>query len=93
MALTALESGGSGHATGSLHYSGDAVDIGSLDGVVVTGRNAPSITIIRELEGLLPPGSAFGQSECGATPPLPTGVSTFQDTCTHLHIQVLRGTP
>ena len=93
VALTALESNGTGHAAGSYHYSGDAVDIGSLDGVTVTGRNAPSITIIKELEGLLPPGSAFGQSECGSTPPLPTGVSTFQDTCNHLHIQVPRGTP
>ena len=91
--LTALESGGTGHTAGSLHYSGDAVDIGALDGATVTGRNAPSITIIVQLERLLPPGSAFGQSECGATPPLPEGISTFQDTCNHLHIQVPRGTP
>ena len=91
--LTALESGGTGHTTNSLHYSGDAVDIGALDGSTVTGRNTPSLTIIRELDGLLPPGSAFGQSECGATPPLPAGISTFQDTCNHLHIQVPRNTP
>ena len=91
--LTALESGGTGHTAGSLHYSGDAVDIGALDGVTVTGRNGPSITIIKELDALLPPGSAFGQSECGTTPPLPEGVSTFQDTCNHLHIQVPRNTP
>ena len=90
--LTALESGGTGHTAGSFHYSGDAVDFGTLDGVTITGRNAPAITIIKELAGMLPSGSAFGQSECGKTPPLPLGVSTFADTCNHLHMQVPRGT-
>jgi hypothetical protein len=90
--LTALESGGTGHTAGSLHYYGDAVDVGSLDGTTVTGRNGPSITIINEIKGLLPAGSAFGQSQCGSTPTLPAGVSTFEDTCNHLHIQVPKGT-
>ena len=90
--LTALESGGTGHAAGSFHYYGDAVDFGALDGMTITGRNAPAITIIKELEGLLPHGSAFGQSECGTTPPLPLGVTTFADTCNHLHMQVPKGT-
>jgi hypothetical protein len=35
--ITALESGHTGHATGSFHYSGDAFDIGSLDGALVQG--------------------------------------------------------
>jgi hypothetical protein len=91
--ITALESGGTGHAANSLHYSGDAVDLGTLDGVTITGRNAPSITIIKELDLLMPAGSAFGQAQCGVTPPLPPGISTFDDTCNHLHIQVPRGTP
>jgi len=90
--ITALESGHTGHATGSFHYSGDAFDIGSLDGALVTGRNAPSITIIEELDGLLPYGSAFGQAQCGTAPTMPLGISTFDDTCNHLHVQVPRGT-
>lgn len=91
--LTALESGGTGHSPNSYHYSGDAVDIGSLDGHLVTGRNAPSLTIINAVKGLMPAGSGFGQSNCGLTPPLPSGVTTFPDTCNHLHIQVTRGAP
>jgi len=91
--ITALESGGTGHAVGSLHYSGDAVDLGMLDGVKLYGRNTPSITIIKELDLLMPAGSAFGQSNCGKTPPLPPGISTIPDTCNHLHIQVPKGTP
>jgi hypothetical protein len=65
---------------------------GTLDGMTITGRNAPAITIINELKGLLPYGSAFGQSGCGTTPPLPLGVTTFADTCNHLHMQVPKGT-
>ena len=90
--LTALESGGTGHHSGSYHYYGDAVDFGKLDGASNTGRNAPAITIINELKGLLPYGSAFGQSNCGATPPLPSGIGAIPDTCDHLHVQVPRGT-
>ena len=90
--LTALESNGTGHTAGSFHYYGDAVDFGTLDGMTITGRNAPAITIINELKGLLPYGSAFGQSGCGTTPPLPLGVTTFADTCNHLHMQVPKGT-
>jgi hypothetical protein len=77
--ITALESGGTGHTVGSLHYSGDAVDLGTLDGVTITGRNAPSIKIIKELDWLMPAGSAFGQAQCGTTPPLPPGISTFNE--------------
>jgi hypothetical protein len=62
----------------------------------MTARNprgcGQPVTVIKELESLLPPGSAFGQSECGATPPLPAGISTFEDTCNHLHIQIPKGT-
>lgn len=90
--ITAIESGGQGHASNSAHYTGDAVDFGSLDGTAITGRNAPALTIMRIAEDILPSGSAFGQSQCGATPSLPTGWTTFQDTCNHLHVQVPAGT-
>jgi hypothetical protein len=90
--ITAIESDGQGHATGSYHYTGDAVDFGSLDGVTITGRNAPAITIIDIATKIMPDGSALGQSQCGSTPPLPSGWTTFEDTCNHLHIQVPRGT-
>lgn len=91
--ITALESGGTGHAPNSLHYSGDAVDIDQLDNQAVLGRNAPAITIINLLAPILPSGSRFGQSGCGPTPTLPAGISTFDDTCNHLHIDVPAGTP
>ena len=91
--ITALESGGTGHSTNSYHYTGDAIDIDLLDGQPVTGRNAPSLTIINALASLLPYGSAFGQSNCGKTPPLPPGITSFSDYCTHLHIQVPRTSP
>jgi hypothetical protein len=90
--ITAMESGGTGHSAGSRHYTGDAVDIDQLDGVSVTGRNDPSITIINSVVPMLPSGSGFGQSNCGKTPPLPSGIVTFADTCNHLHIEVPRNT-
>jgi peptidoglycan hydrolase-like protein with peptidoglycan-binding domain len=93
LSITALESGGTGHVANSYHYTGDAVDIGSLDGQIVTGRNAPALTIIDTLAPLMPAGSAFGQSNCGRTPALPAGIITFPDTCNHLHIQVPRNAP
>lgn len=87
----------SGAGSTSFHYrsgGGHAVDITLLDGKKVTGRNAPSLTIIKIIADpanpLLPPGSGIGQRGCpgGQTPPLPRGVSTFGDTCNHLHVQV-----
>jgi hypothetical protein len=91
--ITAIESNHQGHATDSYHYTGDAVDFGSLDGTAITGRNAPALTVIDIATKTLPSDSALGQSNCGATPNLPPGWSTFADTCNHLHIQVPRGTP
>jgi len=90
--ITALESGGGGHSGGSLHYSGDAVDFGRFDGNYASGRDAGSVAAINLMKGLLPSGSGFGQSQCGATPNLPAGITTFPDACNHLHVQVPRGT-
>jgi hypothetical protein len=91
--ISALESHCSGHASDSYHYTGDAVDFDKLDGTAITGRNAPALTVIDITTKTLPSGSALGQSNCGATPNLPPGWSTFADTCDHLHVQVPRGTP
>jgi hypothetical protein len=91
--ISAIQSGGTGHTTGSLHYFGDAVDFSALDGRLLTGRDSGSISIMRISFSILPAGSGFGQSQCGITPPLPSGITTFPDTCNHLHVQVPRGAP
>jgi hypothetical protein len=88
VSISAIESGGRGHSHNSRHFRGKAVDLNVLDGQHVNGRNAPAITIIETVKGLLPPGSRFGQSNCGRTPPLPPGVGTMPDGCNHLHIDV-----
>lgn len=92
--ITAIESNGAGHTAGSYHYTGDAVDFGSLDGVAITGRNPPALTVIQTAFTVLPAGSGLGQVNCGNTPPLPAGwIPSFFDYCTHLHVEVARGTP
>ncbi len=95
--ISALESNGQGHTAGSLHYTGDAVDITQVDGDPIAnsgiGRTAADKAVISEWAPLMPSGSAFGQSQCGTTPPLPRGITTFADTCSHLHTQVPVGTP
>jgi hypothetical protein len=98
--VSALESYGQHHSTGSYHYTGDAVDFGSVDGVRITGRNAPALTIIKIAEGILPNGSAFGQwhdpdtgALCGPVISLPNSFDQFDDSCDHLHVQVPREAP
>jgi hypothetical protein len=91
--VTAIQSNGQGHTDGSYHYSGDGVDFGSLDGATITGRNEPAITILKQAFDVLPSGTGVGQSACGVTPTLPSGWTTFDDSCNHLHLQVPRGTP
>lgn len=86
--ITAIQGGGTGHSTGSTHYSGKGVDFDRLDGVGVTGRNAPSIAIIKIAESVWDAGR-FGQDGCqGGSAPKPDGWVTFGDTCTHLHMDV-----
>lgn len=95
--VSALESYGEHHSDHSYHYTGDAVDFGSVDGVVITGRNAPALTIIHVAEQILPHGTKFGQwhdpgtgALCGPEISFPAGYSQFDDTCNHLHVQVPR---
>lgn len=68
------------------HYRGVAVDIGAFDGVVMTGRNAPSLEVIPIAESTATSGM-FGQSQCGPEPRLHTGWTDFPDSCNHLHVQ------
>jgi hypothetical protein len=104
--ISALESGGQGHSgPGDPHYEGDAADITAVDGDPIAntgiGRTAHDIAVIQEIAPLMPKStgsdfyheSGFGQAQCGTTPTLPTGIVTFNDTCSHLHIQVPVGTP
>jgi len=103
--ITAIQSDGQGHCNDTPesacpddpHYTGDAVDFGSLDGVTITGRNPPAITVMRAAFSILPQGSGFGQDQCGSqystNSELPAGFTTFDDTCNHLHVQVPKGTP
>jgi hypothetical protein len=105
VSITAIQSDGQGHCNNTPksacpddpHYNGDAVDFGSLDGVTITGRNPPAITIMKIAFNQLPSGSGFGQNECGpiysTNSELPNGDITFNDTCNHLHVQVPKGTP
>lgn len=100
--ITALESGGTGHSGTSLHYTGDAVDFGRLDGHLLTGRDDASMVIINSWAPQLPRNSAFGQVyqivngkhvSCGRNVAvLPAGLTQVADTCNHLHVQVPRGT-
>jgi hypothetical protein len=104
--ITALKGGGTGHSPNSLHYAGDAVDFGRLDGHLLTGRDDYSMVIINLFKSQLPRGSGFGQAyqlvrkngtatrkSCGPNAAvLPAGVVEFADTCHHLHVQVPRGT-
>lgn len=104
--ISALESGGQGHSgPGDPHYEGDAVDITGLDGDPIAnsgiGRTQHDQALITEIAPLMPKStgsdfyheSGFGQQNCGTTPPLPSGIVTFDDTCSHLHIQVPAGSP
>ena len=98
--VTALETGGHGHRPDSAHYTGDAVDLGSLDGHRLRGRDPHSLTALDAVTPELPPGSAIGQSTCQPPPAeqalvrtLPAGVTTFPDSCDHLHLQVPAGSP
>jgi hypothetical protein len=99
--ITAIQSGGTGHCNDTpksscpndAHYTGDGIDLGVLDGKMLTGRDSGSVAILKTAFKVLPKGSAFGQNTCGPSPTLPSGFTSFYDTCNHLHIQVPKGTP
>ena len=77
--------------TSSYHWTtggGHAIDIAQVDGVSVTGRDQRSIDFLNAIMPLLPAGSGIGQSNCGGGLSLPAGITEFNDTCNHIHIQL-----
>jgi hypothetical protein len=85
--IEALTGNGTGHSANSRHYTGDGVDISSIDGSPLTGRDAKSVMAINLVKGDLVTGSRIGQVNCAQTSPsLPAGVTYISDTCNHLHI-------
>jgi hypothetical protein len=85
--IEALTGNGTGHTAGSRHFTGDAVDVSSIDGSPLSGRDDKSVMAINLVKNDLVPGSRFGQVNCASSsPPLPAGVTYINDTCDHLHI-------
>lgn len=83
-----------GAGTQSLHYldgGGRAVDFNMLDGIHLTGADGLSIRLIGLLDPVMPVGAHVGQAECraeiGDSVAL-THWTQFNDTCTHLHVDV-----
>ena len=83
-----------GAGTQSLHYldgGGRAVDFNMLDGIHLTGADGLSIRLIGLLDLVMPVGAHVGQAECraeiGDSVAL-THWTQFNDTCTHLHVDV-----
>lgn len=83
-----------GAGTASRHYTdggGYAVDFYMLDGTSTTGADANSIRLIGLLDPVMLPGSRVGQADCRANQNRTlalTNLTQFDDTCTHLHIDV-----
>ncbi len=79
------------HSSNSAHYSGRAIDIGTLNGQQANGPEKLSWDFLSELSNYLPDGSKYGQSQCGVNA---TNIRAahkiifVEDPCTHLHIQV-----
>lgn len=82
---------------GSRHNAGNgsAIDIAVIDGKATNGRDANALALIGIAMPILSQAatssgsySQVGQSQCGTNPPMGTGVSLFNDTCNHLHLDV-----
>lgn len=74
-----------------IHGGGQAVDFYSLAGVPTSGADANALRLIRTLDPVMPTGARVGQAECrtaaGDAPAL-VHLIPFDDTCTHLHVDV-----
>lgn len=87
--ISAYESYGQGHSVGSDHYSGHAVDIASIDGVVAYQNIFQFYNEFSQYSK----GAVFLQKQCGGTAP-PAGADLSwlsEDACTHQHISVGTG--
>jgi hypothetical protein len=84
--VSAFESYGQGHSSGSDHYTGHAVDLASIDGETAYKN------VFQFFDEFKPysKGSIFLQKQCGGTAPPPdSGVEWLaEDACTHQHISV-----
>jgi hypothetical protein len=79
------------HTGDSAHYSGRAIDIGTVNGQQVDGNDKLSWDYLSELSNYLPDGSTYGQKQCGVNSTnvrLVHKITFINDICTHLHIQV-----
>ncbi len=77
--------------TASYHYDeggGHAVDFSIINGTATTGRDENARKLLKDILPGLPKGSGIGQVSCGPKVQLPSGVTEFEDSCDHLHIQV-----
>ena len=78
-----------------IHGGGSAVDFYSLGGTATTGADSTAIRLITTLDPLMPAGARIGQAECRAADgdsPRLTHLTTFDDTCNHLHVDVAYAT-
>lgn len=78
--------------TGSYHWrdgGGHALDIGIVNGKSSTGATQEDRALLEAVLPILPSGSGIGQVNCRSTPlKLPQGITQFNDSCNHIHIQV-----
>ncbi|MEA9986077.1 hypothetical protein [Subtercola sp. RTI3] len=78
----------------SAHYAnggGQAIDFYSLGGTSTNGADANALRLIAVLDPIMPKDAGLGQSECRAAAgdePALTNFSDFNDSCTHVHIDV-----
>lgn len=86
-------SGETTHADFTPHYTGNAVDFGSVGGHVTTGDDAWSVQLIQLADTVLPVGSGAGQEQCRPyIPGLRHITRQFDDDCSHQHIDIGRDT-
>lgn len=85
--VTSLTGNGSGHSSGSAHYSGNAVDLGGLNGAETNGSDAQAQKIVDITTQVLPEGSEFGLGDSPNSIDLPSGFSAFEDNPDHVHIE------
>ena len=86
-----------GSSTASRHYAGNgsALDIAVIDGVITTGRDAKSLSVIEIVMPILSSAASeansfaqIGQAQCGRGVALAASVRAINDFCHHLHIDL-----